>query len=193
MVGLFVQAEKWRVLLVYLIPEATRKGIGLSVGWHGTSLFTPGRVGELGRGLVFSSERGKIAMLTAADRGISMAVTILFGSLSFSLLEMHYLSLVCFSLPLLCIGTILCIHNGDAMRFRPLERIVAVFSLVPQRAWLVSSLWAVLFNCIFFMQFSLLGSDEGRLRWVFGTGNFCRSRWCPLVLISESEKAVAAF
>ena len=165
-VSLFVQAEKWRVLLVYLIPRVTRKeALASLLAGLGLGLFTPGRAGELGRGLVFSSERGRIALLTAADKGISMAVTVLFGSLSFAFLEMHYLSLVCFSLLLLSIGTILCIRNGNAMRFRPLERIVAVFSLVPQRAWLVSSLWAVLFNCIFFLQFSLLlsGDEEGAL------------------------------
>ena len=166
-VGLFIQAEKWRVLLVHLIPKATRKEALASVlAGMGLGLFTPGRVGELGRGLVFSSERGKIALLTAADRGISMAVTVMFGSLSFALLEMHYLSLACFSLLLLSISTILFVRNGNTMRFRPLETIVAIFPLVPQRAWLVSSLWAVLFNCIFFMQFSLLlsGDGEGGLR-----------------------------
>ena len=165
-VGLFVQAEKWRVLLVHLIPKATRKEALVSLlAGMGLGLFTPGRVGELGRGLLFSSKRGKIALLTAADRGISMAITVLFGSLSFALLEMHYLSLACFSLFLVGIGTILFVRNGNTMRFRLLEKVVAVFPLVPQRAWLVSILWAVLFNCIFFVQFSLLlsGNEEEAL------------------------------
>ncbi len=186
-VGLFVQAEKWRVLLVHLIPRATRKeALASLLAGMGLGLFTPGRVGELGRGLFFSSKIRKIALLTAADRGISMAVTVLFGSLSFALLEMHYLSLACFSLLLLSIGTILFIRNGNTVRFRLLERIVVVFPLVPQRAWLVSILWAVLFNCIFFMQFSLLlcGDEEGALR---------ASALAPAIFVVKSLMPISFF
>ena len=163
-VGIVIQAEKWHVLLVHLMPTLTRKKALISLlAGMGLGMFTPGRVGELGRGVVFSAERGSIALLAAADRGISMAITIFFGCFAFALLKMYALFFTGFFLLLFGIGTILFIRDGEKNRLGKLgERVNALYPIVPQRAWLASCLWGGLFNGVFFLQFYLLLSGDVR-------------------------------
>ena len=163
-VGIVIQAEKWHVLLVHLIPTVTRKKALTSLlAGMGLGMFTPGRIGELGRGVVFSADRGSIALLAAADRGISMAITILFGCLAFAILKMYALFFTGFFLLLFGIGTILFIRDGVKIRLGKIgERVSALFSIVPQRAWFASCLWGSLFNGVFFLQFYLLLSGDVR-------------------------------
>ena len=61
------------------------------------------------------------------------------------------------------IGTILFIRDGVKIRLGKIqERVSALFSIVPQRAWFASCLWGSLFNGVFFLQFYLLLSGDVR-------------------------------
>ena len=89
-------------------------------------MFTPGRVGELGRGVVFSAERGSIALLAAADRGISMAITIFFGCFAFALLKCMRSFLPVFSCS--CSVLALFIRDGEKNRLDKLGERVVLFT-----------------------------------------------------------------
>ncbi len=158
--GLYIQAEKWRVLLVCLLPLASRKEAFISLlAGLGLGLFTPGRIGELGRGLVLPVDRAQVAVLTLADRSISMGITLVWGSLALAVMGMVHLVILCWGLPSLGLGVILIAHLAKWRRACELiEKLRRMCAVVPLRVWVRSAAWSILFNAVFLGQFLLLVS-----------------------------------
>jgi glycosyltransferase 2 family protein len=159
LVGLAIQTEKWHNLLTHCAPDSQRIEAlySLLVGF-GFGLFTPGRVGELGRGLVLRGDRSTIALFTLIDRVVSMGMTLLAGSAAsvwiWSEDGWFVFGAICGSLVLYAIVVLI------AVRVRtPIEKLTqfqSVLVRVPVRTWLHLCLWSLLFNIVFIGQFYLL-------------------------------------
>ena len=80
--GLLLQWLKWRVLLRTAAPEVSDgDALRSLLAGFGLGLVTPGRVGEIGRGLVLPGRRMAATQLAACDRLLSAVVTLLSGAL----------------------------------------------------------------------------------------------------------------
>lgn len=81
LVGIGVQWMKWQLLLQNQLPEVNRRDALYSLlGGAALGLVTPGRLGELGRGVFLGRGRAKAALLTAVDKLSSAAVTLGLGA-----------------------------------------------------------------------------------------------------------------
>ena len=81
--GLALQWWKWNILLRSQAPGVSgADALRSLLAGFGLGLITPGRVGELGRGLVLPGRRMATAQLALADRMTSAGVTLVAGALS---------------------------------------------------------------------------------------------------------------
>lgn len=157
-VGLLVQAEKWRALLACAMPGVGRTQALLSLlAGLGLGLITPGRLGELGRGVVLSGDPTRIALLTMADRGLSMVITLILGCAALAWLAMYEMLLG--GLLILVLAAI-AIFGGRLlaakMGWKSAEKVALLWQSVPLSIWGVSGMWSLLFNVIFLSQFFVL-------------------------------------
>jgi len=159
LVGLAIQTEKWHLLLMYCAPGIQRPEAlySLLVGF-GLGMFTPGRVGELGRGVVLRGETSKIALFAAVDRIASMAVTLLVGSgaIVWMWKESGWLALGGILCVLVFFASIIIIGARISSQTDKLIKIHRGLKHMPPRAWLYLCLWSILFNIVFLGQFYLL-------------------------------------
>ena len=81
--GLGVQWVKWRWLLCKRVPTASWNDALYSLlGGAALGLFTPGRLGEVGRGMFFAGQRKEITLLAAFDKLSSSFTTVLLGGIA---------------------------------------------------------------------------------------------------------------
>ncbi len=157
-VGLWVQVEKWRILLACALPGVGRaQALSSLLAGFGLGLITPGRLGELGRGVVLSGDQPQIALLAMADRGLSMLVTLALGGAALAWLAMYEFAIGVLLLILIagCVlfaGRFLVVR----MRWKVLDRLAHLWESVPLSTWCLSGLWSFLFNVLFLSQFFVL-------------------------------------
>jgi hypothetical protein len=158
LLGLVVQWWKWRRLVHDGLPAISESEIlrSLFVGF-GLGMLTPGRLGELGRGLGWPGGRIRATTLTAADRHISSLVTL-------TIAAGCALYFVSSAWRLACVGLILAIVGiasfasvrrrfGRSLTERLLRRLGVSPNLGVTRAgWRSNASAAVLFNLIFLLQ-----------------------------------------
>lgn len=159
-VGLSLQWWKWRVLLRTAAPEVSAAAALRSLlAGFGLGLLTPGRLGELGRGLVLPGRRMAATQLALVDRLLSAGVTLLSGATAAAVI------------PGVRGGWILGVAAAAAgiagggwlllRRMRP--RRLEVLRALPARDWVAGITGAVMFNLVFFGQFHLLLLAAGPL------------------------------
>lgn len=161
-VGLVLQWWKWRVLLRAAAPEVSgADALRSLLAGFGLGLITPGRVGELGRGLILPGRRLAATQLAGADRTTSAGVTLLAGALSASVLPG-------IGGGWLLGGAASVVAIGGAgwyllRRCRHRREWLEVLSAVPGRGWAANLCGSAVFNLVFFAQFHLLLLAAGPL------------------------------
>ncbi len=161
-VGLFLQWWKWRVLLRTAAPEVSAAAALRSLlAGFGLGLLTPGRLGELGRGLVLPGRRMAATQLALVDRLLSAGVTLLSGAMAAAAV-----------IPGVRGGWILGgaaaaaagIAGGGWLLLRRMRpRRLEVLRALPARDWVAGITCSVMFNLVFFVQFHLLLLAAGPL------------------------------
>ena len=157
--ALLIQWWKWRVLLRTAAPELSDAAVLRSLlAGFGLGLITPGRLGEVGRGLVLPGRRKAATRLALCDRLLSAGVTLLSGALCAAAV-----------IPWAGGGWLLGAAAGAGgaagcgwfmMRRRCRPELPG---RVPLRAWAANIAGAVTFNLVFFVQFHLLLLATGPL------------------------------
>ncbi len=161
-VGLVLQWWKWRVLLRAAAPEVSgADALRSLLAGFGLGLITPGRLGELGRGLVLPGRRMAATQLALADRMTSAGVTLLAGALS------------AFLIPgigggWILVGAAAALAIGGAgwyllRRCRHRLQWLEVLGAVPPLGWAANICGSAIFNLVFFGQFHLLLLAAGPL------------------------------
>lgn len=160
LVGLAIQTEKWHLLLARYSPNLQRTDAfySLAAGF-GLGIFTPGRIGELGRGLVLLDDNaGDIAFLAAIDRMASAAVTLMTGSAALLWIWQENGLIVCAGISALLFVLVLLAWSLMRLSFH-FEKWVSwrlLLSRITVGDWFSILLWSSLFNGVFFVQFFLL-------------------------------------
>lgn len=163
--GFVVQWVKWQRLLECHRPGTTwGEGLQTLLIGFALGLVSPGRIGELGRGL-FLRGRGRTVLvgLAALDRLSSAAVTLLAGGVGLWIIYPAGRVWIACLLPGLVGAGFLCrrLQGGwDSIRLREMK---GVFRETPRRLWIELSGWSTLFNLIFFSQFYLLVRGAGEI------------------------------
>lgn len=154
--GLLLQWLKWRVLLRTAAPEVSDGDVLRSLlAGFGLGLVTPGRVGEIGRGLVLPGRRMAATQLAACDRLLSAVVTLLSGALCAGAVIPGFRG----GWLLLGGAAVLGIAGCGGFllrRLRRRRRLLEALGAVPARAWVANIAGAAAFNLVFFAQFHLL-------------------------------------
>jgi len=170
--GVLVQWVKWQRLLCFHRPGTTWGEAlqSLLVGFA-LGLVSPGRLGELGRGVFLGGNRLALVSLAGLDRMSSAGVTLAVGWI---VLWIVYppggMGVSC----ALLAGGAAAVFAGRRLRpeWAPgfLRGIGGVFKDTPGRLWLRTMGWSILFNLIFFYQFYLLvrSAGDGSLKIVWG-------------------------
>ncbi len=159
-VGLALQWWKWRVLLRASAPEVSgADALRSLLAGFGLGLITPGRLGELGRGLVLPGRRMAATQLALADRTTSAGVTLLAGALSAFLIPgIGGGWILGGAASVLAIG-----GAGWYLLRRRRRQWLEVLDAVPAHAWAANSCGSAVFNLVFFGQFHLLLLAAGPL------------------------------
>ncbi len=159
LVGVAIQTEKWHLLLSCCYPGLGRADalFSLLVGFS-FGMFTPGRIGELGRGAVLKGDVAEIALFTAVDRLASMCVTLLVGSgaLLWIWTKNAWQALGGAWVLLLALALTAWALANMANRFGKWAKFRLALARVSMRVWLSLGLWSLLFNVVFLGQFYLL-------------------------------------
>lgn len=152
-VGVAVQWWKWRILVRTALPTIDDAQVTRSL-WVGFSLglVTPGRLGELGRGALWSGHRRQAVALAALDRTMSAAVTVTLGGFSLSLYQ-----------PTIAAALLLLAVPAGVFGIRRLAKWSAleVLRQLPSSAWRSNLVGAVAFNLLFIGQMALFLDASG--------------------------------
>ncbi len=159
LVGLFIQSCKWSIFLRHCQPvNGFWKSMDSILLGMALGLFTPGRLGELGRALAFPSNRTVTAMFAGIDRLIS-----LFCGLIISMFCIYNSDLLAFDLILAgCIFFLLITVFVVAFR-RILFKKYSIFvkfknhlALLTNKEYFFIFAFSIVFNLLFCLQFFLL-------------------------------------
>lgn len=164
--GIAVQWVKWQCLLVRFRPQTTWiEGLSSLLVGFGLGLLSPGRLGELGRGVMLGGEQSTWVGLSAVDRTCSAAISVMLGWVG--LLVLHTpAALAVLGLGVLLAGGVIggwARLGGRLGQWNWLVRGATLVGQTPGALWLQICLWSLLFNLVFFFQFHLLLSGWGAL------------------------------
>ena len=170
LLGLAIQWVKWQRLLSHVRHGSTPgEGFRSLLGGFSAGLFSPGRLGELGRGFFLTGRRTATTAAAVADRACSVYVTLVAGALGLT-----FFSPLAGALALgavVAAGFFVHLHwlrgrpvADDGMgflknhkRIGPLLRETrSVVCGFPTGLWTGTLLWSALFNLVFFGQFLIL-------------------------------------
>ena len=176
-VGIGIQWLKWHSLLAHGYPNTARVQslysllVGMALG-----LVSPGRIGELGRGVLIGGYRLEAVALCGLDRLISALVTLAAAAVGLAVLEplagvsagvvvagvvaASYRVAVC-GLKSPLVQRMMAHLAEDSPWRRHLERGSAALRNLPAGLWRRTILLSVLFNLVFFFQFYVLS-----LSWI---------------------------
>ena len=164
--GVIVQWVRWQRLLVSRRPQTPWKtGLHSLLICFGLGFLSPGRVGELGRGILLGGEQSTWVGLTLVDRLCSASAGAFLGWVGLAMLyplgAAAVLGLVVFGA-----GAGLLVWPRLKPRLHRWPWLGQVGTAVGQtrgRVWLQIYLWSILFNLVFFCQFYLLLASWGPL------------------------------
>ena len=93
--NIFIQYYKWLYILRIYYPRITRLDVfGSIIGGFTLGLITPGRIGELGRGMFLGNlNQWHVTGLTLLDKGFSSLAVLLMGSIACCYLFLYYFDL----------------------------------------------------------------------------------------------------
>lgn len=158
-VGVALQWARWRALLRSALPQVPEAAVWRSLlAGFGLGLVTPGRLGELGRGIALSGGRRAATVLAAADRLLSCTVTLLAGAVAAFLVLPGWWPAAVATVVGVAAAALAC--SRRARRFLP---GADVLEAVPGRTWATCALASVLFNLVYFAQMYLLLRAGGRV------------------------------
>lgn len=164
--GIAIQWVKWQCLLVRFRPQTTwGEGLNSLLVGFGLGLLSPGRLGELGRGVMLGGKQSTWVGLSAVDRTCSAAISVFLGwggllALNSPVALAALGGAVLLAAALIGAGARL---SGPLKRWEGLAHLAAVVGQTPGALWLQVCLWSVVFNLVFFFQFYLLLSSWGPL------------------------------
>lgn len=166
--GLGVQWLKWQRLLDIVRPNTTRtEGLESLLIGFGLGLVSPGRVGELGRGLFLGGDRASLVGLAGMDRFSSFVVAAVLAWVALLLLSpaaggwVSLLLVVSGWLASRCLGRLRSwVGSGGFV-----GQAWAVFGRLPGPVWRGALAWSALFNLVLFAQFAILLHSWGQLSW----------------------------
>ena len=160
-VGLSLQWWKWRVLLRTAAPEVSSAAALRSLlAGFGLGLLTPGRLGELGRGLVLPGRRMAATQLALVDRLLSAGVTLLTGAMAAAAVIPGVRGAWILGAGAAVAG----IAGGGWLLLRRMRpRRLEVVRALPARDWAAGITGSVMSNLVFFLQFHLLLLAAGPL------------------------------
>jgi len=145
--GLLLQWLKWYILIRYENPILNPLHaldsifVGFALG-----MVSPGRLGELARGLFLPGDKKKWIALAAIDRGTSFGVTMAFGMVVSLWIAPTWLVMVGFAG--LAVGALIlwCLRGKTKY----------IWKTLPNKVWYQLIMWSTLFNLLFFCQFYFL-------------------------------------
>ena len=158
-VGILLQWYRWHALLHDALPGLPGAHVWRSLlAGFGLGLLTPGRLGELGRGVALPGRAGAATGLAVADRLLSSSVTLAAGCVTAFVLLSPVLAAACGAGVAAIFGG-LSLARGRLTTgawFQPLR-------CVRRRTWALCALAALGFNLVFFSQLLLLLRAGGDL------------------------------
>ena len=197
--GIGVQFIKWRLMLRWRAPGTNQRQCleSLFVGF-GLGCLTPGRLGELGRGIFLPGRTLEWGALSAIDRIGSTAVTTFaaVAGLVILLPPATAVALVTFS-GLLLSTILLSTGRMSALtdRWEPTRAVATIVAQIPGRMWLQSLSLSVAFNLVFFSQFWLLLNAFGEIApstiWAI-PAVFAVKALLPISLLDVGVREIAA-
>lgn len=174
-VGLLVQWVKWRQLLVAFRPHTTwGEGLQSLLIGFALGMVSPGRVGELGRGVFLGGQRLFWAGLVAVDRLCSASITVGLGWVGLVVLSPAGGLWALAALAALAVvgGGVALVWaraKGRLSQWQWLRQGRMAARQMPGKLWLQLFSWSALFNLIFFVQFYVLlrswGAVPGQAIW----------------------------
>jgi hypothetical protein len=162
--GIGIQWIKWQYLLVRFRPLTTwADSLGSLFVGFGLGLVSPGRLGELGRGVALGGEQSAWIGLSIVDRGCSAAITLILGWAGLAMLNLPLAVAVLGAAVLLVVAGGWCWPRLAPRLGQWTWAAQAARSArgVSAAMWLRLGCWSLLFNLVFFAQFyALLASWE---------------------------------
>ncbi|MFH1571143.1 MAG: lysylphosphatidylglycerol synthase domain-containing protein [Gemmatimonadota bacterium] len=163
LVGLAIQWRKWHRLLVAVRPgSAPGESLRSLLGGFSLGLLSPGRVGELGRGLFLPDRRVPASAAALCDRATSFGVTVVLGLAGLAVSEPRSALAAASGLAVaLTLGWVIGRRPRtwrwtrlEATR-RHLTRAVVALRDIGPRGWGRAAAWSLAFNAVFLAQFYL--------------------------------------
>jgi len=162
--NLLIQLFKWKFLLKDLNPKPSLKTTAFSLfGGFFLGASTPGRTGELARGLLIPGHsKIKIASLTFVDKGFNQLIILMFGLCILGMVIPWPFSIIPFVIEILIIGIMLNIHRTRPYlerffhRFIKSERVdnvLAAFDALSVRVAFGMIIYSIVFYSIYSFQF----------------------------------------
>ena len=163
-VGLVVQWVKWQQLLWFYRPQTTwREGLQSLLVGFAFGLVSPGRLGELGRGIFLGGDHATWVGAAGVDRLCSLGVTLAAAWVGLWVIFPSREP----GLVLLAVVMVLSIFIGARVgmgrRERWINRVWKVVRQAPWVLWARGLAWSILFNLVFFIQFYILVRSWGPL------------------------------
>lgn len=168
-VGLVLQWLKWRALLLPAAPRLSSREVTASLlAGFGLGLLTPGRLGEVGRGVALPGLGRPATGLALADRALSSAVTLLAGGAAAVILWPPTAAATAWVFAGALAAAGLALGARAKRRSSPAGAAgawSAALRRVPGRTWFACALLSLLFNALFFTQAFLLLRAAGAVAW----------------------------
>ena len=163
-VGLAVQWVKWQQLLRFFRPQTTwSEGLQSLLVGFAFGLVSPGRLGELGRGVFLDGDRATWVGVAGVDRLCSQGVTlaaawvgllVIFPEAALGLILLAVVLAL-----LVMVGLQAVTGRGEQWMWRVWEWV----KQIPSILWARGTAWSILFNLVFFTQFYILVQSWGPL------------------------------
>ncbi len=196
--GLVVQWLKWQRLLSVVRPGAAwSEGLQSLLLGYGLGLVSPGRIGELGRGLFLGGDRAALVGLAGVDRLSSFLVAVSMAWVALLVLSPVWSGAVGLLLAALgwlgwrCHGRMETLLQGWSFATRAWAAVVRV----PGRVWWSAIGWSAVSNLVLFAQFGVLLRSWGSLSWaVLGAVPlvFCLKALLPVSLLDLGVREAVA-
>ena len=184
--GLGVQWVKWQWLLRTQLPAVSwSEALYSLLGGAALGLLTPGRLGEVGRGIFFAEQRREITLLAGCDKLSSSLTTVLLGGAAAWWLWPGLRGWLAGSVLILCCALWAGWHYGRDRYAFPL----------PVRSWWMTLGLSLAFNLVFMVQFywfCAVGGVGGLAIFVAVPAVFALKTLLPIAFLDLGIREAAA-
>ncbi|MEE3235205.1 MAG: lysylphosphatidylglycerol synthase domain-containing protein [Candidatus Latescibacterota bacterium] len=162
-VGIFLQSLKWKLFLAHCQPVCSLWKsmesvlLGMALG-----LFTPGRLGEIGRGFAFGSNRAITVMFAGFDRLISVFCGLIFSIFCVCKSDLLKVDLILIGSIFFILILILFLFSRGFLvkRYSIVSRFINQSGLITSKEYFFIFLYSLVFNVVFYFQFFLLVGEH---------------------------------